>query len=116
MSCLELDDEAVLKVAEPMMNDVMAGVSRRDYKLHSGHFSVVLKSAIGPEAFLAACDESESHWGRPTERELIAIFRKEKSFTVIWNQKFDQTEAQVAALVTIALKGGRHFVDHFSLQ
>ncbi|MFK7995054.1 MAG: hypothetical protein AB8B87_13000 [Granulosicoccus sp.] len=116
MSCLELDDEAVLKVAEPMMDDIMAGVSRRDYKRHSSHFSVVLKSVVGPDEFLEACDKQESDWGLPGARELVAIFRKEKSFTLIWDQHYDRTEGQVVAMTTIAVKGGRYFVDHFALE
>jgi len=116
MSCLELDDDAVLKIAEPMMDDIMAGVSHRDYKLHSSHFSVVLKSVLGPEKFLELCDEQEASWGRPAGRELVAIFRKDKSFTLVWDQQFDRTEGQVVALTTVALKGGRYFVDHFSMH
>jgi len=115
MSCIELDDTSVLKIAEPMMDDIMAGVARRDYKTHSNHYSVVLKSVIGPDQFLTACDQRESQWGLPGARELVAIFRKEKSFTVIWDQHFDRTEGQVVAITTVALKGGRYFVDHFAL-
>jgi len=116
MSCLELDDTEALKIAEPMMDDIIAGVSRREYKLHSAHFSVALKSQLGPEQFLIACDQSEADWGRPATRELVAIFRKHKSFTIIWNQQFDNTDAQVAAITTVALKGGRYFVDYFLLH
>ncbi len=116
MSCLELDDESVLKVAEPMMDDIMAGVSHRDYKRHSAHFSVTLKSMLGPEEFLTACNQRESEWGLPGARELVAIFRKEKSFTLIWDQHFDSTQGQVVAMTTIAVKGGRYFVDHFVLH
>lgn len=116
MSCLELEDSDALKVAEPMMDDIMAGVARRDYKLHSTHFSVLLKGVIGPESFLEACDQRERDWGRPGARELVAIFRKEKSFSLIWDQHFDSTSGQVIAITTIAVKGGRYFVDHFDLH
>ena len=116
MSCLELEDADALKIAEPMMDDIMAGVARRDYKLHSIHFSVALKSSLGPDEFLAHCDQREKDWGRPGGRELVAIFRKEKSFTLIWDQQFDRTNGHVVSLTTIALKGGRYFVDYFLLH
>lgn len=116
MSCLELEDAEILKIAEPMMDDVMAGVSRREYKLHSTHFSVALKSVLGPDEFYEACDQREADWGLPGARELVAIFRKEKSFTLIWDQHYNRTEGQVIAMTTIALKGGRYFVDHFLLH
>ncbi len=98
------------------MDDIMAGVARREYKLHSGHFSVTLKSILGPDQFLEACDQRESEWGAPGARELVAIFRKEKSFTLIWDQHFDSTQCQVVAMTTVALKGGRYFVDYFDLH
>ena len=116
MSCLELSDAEIVKIAEPMMEDVMLGVSRRDYRLHSTHFSVHLKSQITNEVFLADCDQREKDWGLPGSRELTAIFRKHKSFTLVWVQQYTRTEEQVVALTTIALKGGRYFVDHFLLH
>ncbi len=116
MSCLELDDNDILKVANPMMDDIIRGLARRDYNLHSCHFSVHLKSLGGPEDFLANCDQYESAWGSPGQRELVAIFRKQKSFTLIWDQQFSGTDGQVLAMLTVALKGGRYFVDHFLLH
>lgn len=111
-----MDDAEILKVAEPMMDDIMLGVARRDYNLHSKHFSVNLKSKLGPQEFLEACDQRESDWGRPGQRALISIFRKEKSFTLVWNQQYNDTPGQVIALTTVALKGGRYFVDYFLLH
>lgn len=116
MSCLELDDDACCKVAEPMMDDTLAGVSRHDYNLHTRHFSVALKSDLDPEAFNAACEMRRAAWGQPTERELVCIFRKPRSFTIVWNQGFDRGDGQVLAMMTIALKGGRYFVDFFLLH
>ncbi len=95
----------------------MQGVARRDYQLHSRHFSVSLKSTISAEDFLVACDQREQQWGLPHERTLVCIFRKPKSFTLVWNQSYSKTEAgQVMAVTTVALKGGRYFVDGFFLQ
>ncbi len=116
MSCLELDDNEVLNIADPMMDDVIRGLLQRDYALHSCHFSVTLKSQIGPEEFLANADHYESNWGRPGGRELACIFRKEKSFTVVWHQQFSNTNAQVMGVVTVAIKGGRYFVDYLLLH
>jgi len=116
MSCMELDDQAILTVIEPMMDDVMSGVANRDYAHHCAHFSVDLKSSITSDTFLAQCDRWEKLWGRPSQREKVTIFRKEKSFTVLWHQQFDKTEDQVLAVTTVAIKGGRYFVDGFFLE
>jgi len=112
---MELDDQTVLNVAEPMMDDVMSGVANRDYGLHSANFSVDLKSSITSESFLTQCDQREKDWGRPGQRELVTIFRKEKSFTLVWHQHYDKTSDQVLAVTTVAVKGGRYFVDAFLL-
>lgn len=116
MSCLELDDNDILKVANPMMDDIIRGLARRDYSLHSCHFSVDLKSLGSPELFLEQCDRYESDWGSPGERVLACIFRKPKSFTLVWDQQFSRAEGQVMAVMTVALKGGRYFVDQFLLH
>jgi len=116
MSCLDLDDADVCKVAEPMMDDIIRGVARRDYALHSRHFSVSLKSHITQETFLDACTQREADWGLPAERELVCIFRKPTSFTLVWNQAYTKEAGQVMAVTTVALKGGRYFVDYFLLH
>jgi len=107
-----MTDEEICKVADPMMDDVVAGIARRDYTIFSSHFSLDLKTVQTPEHFLACCTRWEADWGRPGDRELIAIFRKPKAFTLCWRQGFSQAQGDIAALLTIALKGGRHFVDH----
>jgi hypothetical protein len=111
-----MDDAQIVKIAEPMMNDIMLGVSRRDYKLHSAHHSVSLKSVLSQEDFLSACDQREIDWGLPGDRELVCIFRKYKSFTLVWEQRYTRTEGQVLAMATVAVKGGRYFVDQFLLH
>ncbi len=116
MSCLELDDPEIIKIAEPMLNDTIEGVARRDYALHARHFSVALKGQINPERFYADCDAREEQWGRPATRELIAILRKPKSFTLVWDQEYSRAEGQILGMATVALKGGRYFVDHFLLH
>ena len=116
MSCQELSDADILKIAEPMMDDIMLGVSRRDYKLHSANFAVSLKGVVGSEDFISACDQRENDWGLPGDRELVCIFRKHKSFTLVWEQRFTRTEGQVVAMLTITIKGGRYFVDQFQLH
>jgi len=69
MSCLELDDSEVRRVAEPMMDDVMLGLARGDYALHSRHFSVDLKSNITADAFAEGAAASAAARGvRPCAR------------------------------------------------
>jgi len=88
MSCLELDDDDILKVANPMMDDIIRGM----------------------------CDQHEAAWGSPGQRALVAIFRKQKSFTLVWDQQYSGTNGQVMAVMTVALKGGRYFVDYLLLH
>lgn len=111
-----MDDAEIVKIAAPMMDDIMLGVSRREYALHSAHFSVSLKSTLDQEHFLSACDQRERDWGLPSDRELVCIFRKQKSFTLVWEQRYTGTQDQVVAMTTIAIKGGRYFVDQFLLH
>lgn len=99
-----------------MLDDVMQGLTRRDFALHSRHFSVSLKSSLGNEEFLESAARRHDAWGVAGERALVCVFRKPRSFTMIWDQAFDRTDGQVLLLATIALKGGRYFVDHFLLH
>ncbi len=115
MDSRDTDDQALCAVADPMMNDIMQGLAHRNFSLHSQHFSLHLKNYISEEQFKLDCDRWLGKWGRPTERNLICIFRKPKAFTLIWNQSFSEADEEVMAMVTIAVKGGRYFVDQFML-
>jgi len=116
MSCLDLDDDEARRIAEPMMDDAMAGVARRDYALHARHFSVDLKAAMPSDDFLAMCDRHGAELGAPGPRELVCIFRKPRGFTMVWHQPFERDDGETLAMATIALKGGRYFMDHFLLH
>jgi len=113
MDCLALDDAEIGRIAEPMMDDVMLGLARGDYVLHSRHFSVDLKGQRPPETFQLDLGQPR---GAPGERQLCCIFRKPKSFTLVWDQSFERAEGQTLAMMTVALKGGRYFVDHFLIH
>ncbi|PID62231.1 MAG: hypothetical protein CSB44_03810 [Gammaproteobacteria bacterium] len=115
MSLLELDDAEIIRIAEPMMDEVMLGLAHRDYRAMSQQFSVDLKSVLSDDTFQNMLAE-QRHWGRPGARELIAIFRKPKAFTLVWNQYFEAAEGDIMAIATIALKGGRYFIDDFQLH
>jgi len=116
MSCLELDDDEARRIAEPMMDDAMAGFARRDYALHARHFSVALKGTLNDAAFLSMCERQGQALGAPGVRELVCIFRKPRSFTIVWHQRFERDVGETMAVATIALKGGRYFMDHFLLH
>lgn len=111
MSCQTLVDQEILKIVDPMIDLVIQGANNRDYRLHSGNFSLSLKDKLTADAFLEQCDQRNSSFGRLGERSLVAIFRKEKFFTVIWAMASTGTSEDVMMLATIALKGGRYFID-----
>jgi len=98
------------------MDDVMLGIARRDYALHSRHFSVDLKGRLTPEAFAEELERTADSRGAPLERDFLCLFRKPKSFTLVWDQGFARADGQVMAAMTVALKGGRYFVDYFLLH
>jgi len=109
---MDLDDQAVLNVIEPMMDDVMSGVANRDYARHSQHFSVDLKSTLSSEDFLMLCDKRESLWGRPGQRDVVTIFRKEKSFSVVWHQHYGTLKHAVQKQSVEIKKRCATFVTH----
>ncbi len=115
MDCRETVDKTLCEVADPMMDDIMRGLATRDFRTHSQHFSLHLKNYISEEQFRLDCDRWIGQWGRPTERQLVCIFRKQKAFTLIWHQHFTEAEEEVMALATVAIKGGRYFIDQFML-
>jgi hypothetical protein len=115
MDCRDTDDQALCAVADPMMDDIMQGLAHRNFTLHSQHFSLHLKNYISEEQFKLDCDQWIGKWGRPTQRQLVCIFKKPKAFTLIWHQSFTEADEDVLALTTVAVKGGRYFIDQFML-
>ena len=66
-------DADIMAIANPIMDNLMAGSTAIDHAQHTRDFSERMKAIVTPEHLQYVCQHYQAQWGYFTERELVAI-------------------------------------------
>lgn len=105
-------DEAILSVADPIMDNLMAASTAVDHARHTRDFTDRLKAIVTPERLEAMCRRYQAEWGYLAQREFVAIFRRAGSVAVVWKQWCTGTDDEFVAELVLVEQDGRYLVDH----
>jgi len=105
-------DEEILKIANPIMDNLMAASTAIDHERHVVDFSDRMKAIVTKEYLEKVCREYQSEKGYFAEREFVAVFRRPESIAVVWKQRFTKQPGEFVAEMLLIEKDGRYLVDH----
>ena len=117
MKLLEMSDIEILKVAEPMLQDIVAGNNARDWALFSKHM---------PEADAAdpkIRKDIERQWEEcewltalaPTA-EFLGVIRKPEEVVVLWRQTSPKSDEEFLEKLTLIEVDGKVLQDGIWLE
>ena len=112
MTWTAMSDSEILAIADPLMATLMEGSRRIDHAMHTRDFTDRLKKIVTPERLQDMCKDYQARIGFFTEREFVALFRREKSVAVVWRQYSSKTSDEYVAEIVIVEQDGRYLVDH----
>jgi len=112
MDLAQKSDEEILKVANPIMDNLMDASTAVDYERHVRDFTDRAKSVLSKERLQEICKKYQSEKGFFGRREFAAIFRRPDSIVVIWKQSFTTAPGEFVAELLLVEKNGRYLVDH----
>lgn len=112
MDLTHVSDADILRIANPIMDNLMDASTRIDYEAHVRDFTERLHSMLPKHQFEWICRDYQSSKGYLGERQTIAIFRRPDSVAVIWRQSFSQQEGEFVAEMVLVQQDGRYRVDH----
>jgi len=112
MELVQKTDEEILRVANPIMDNLMDASTAIDYERHVRDFTDRAKSVLSKERLQKICREYQNNKGFFGKRELVAIFRRPESLVVVWKQWFTKQPGEFVAELLLVEKDGRYLVDH----
>lgn len=105
-------DGDILKVVNPIMDNLMAASTDIDHAAHVRDFTDRLKAIVTPERLAETCRRYQEEWGFLDKRELAAIFRRKNSVAVVWKQWCTKSDDEFVAELVLVEEDGRYLVDH----
>jgi hypothetical protein len=112
MELAKKSDEEILKVVEPIMDNLMAASTDIDHARHVRDFTDRIKNIVTETYLEKVCVQYQTEKGFFTERKLVAIFRRPDSVALVWRQKFSKVEGDYVAELVLVERDSRYLVDH----
>lgn len=88
MDLASQSDGEILKVANPIMDNLMDASTAIDHTRHVADFTDRLKAIVTKEYLGKVCRQYQSERGYFAGREVVAVFRRPQSIAIVWKQRF----------------------------
>ena len=116
MNWLELTDEKILKIANPIMDDLMKASTDVNYEKHVTHFSEKLKGIVSKVNFENQCKEYQENLGFFSKREFVGIFKKESDVRIFWRQYYTNSKNQFLAFLHLIVNNDKVEIVNVSVS
>lgn len=107
-----LSDQALLDIANPMMDGLMDASIRKDYLAHVQYFTQRAKSVLDETQFNIVCGVYQEKMGIFTDRQFVALFRRPESVAFIWKQNYSKVAGDYVAEMVLVIEDDQYKVDH----
>lgn len=112
MNFENMSDEDILKIADPIMDNLMDASTEINYEKHVRDFTDRMKAIVTKEHLEKVCKQYQSEKGFFTERDVIAVFKRPDSAAIIWRQNFSVAKGDFVAEMVMVNINGKYLVDH----
>ncbi len=116
MNWLEMTDKEIMKIANPIMDNLMQASTDIDHGRHVRDFSEHLKEVVTEENLKQQCAKYQKDLGYFSSRELVGIFRKETDVRVFWRQRYTKSKNEFVAFIHLVEKSGKVEVINVSVS
>lgn len=108
----QLSDDSIITAVTPIMDNLMEGSTEIDHRRHTRDFTDRLRSQISPERLDTICRDYQARIGFFGKREVVGLFRRERSVAVVWRQWASGTSDELVAEAVFVPVGDGWQVDH----
>ena len=105
-------DEDILKIANPIMNNLMEGSTEINHVKHTRDFTDRMKRIVTKDYLEKVCKRYQAEWGYFSKREFVAIFRRPLSIAIVWKQWCTKQDGEFVAELVLVEQDSRYLVDH----
>lgn len=112
MTLAEKSDKEILAVADPIMDNLMEGMTTIDHEKHTRDFTDRMKRIVTKEYLETLCRNYQAERGYFAGREFVAVFRRPQSVAIVWKQWFTKQAGEYVAELVLVENGTTYLVDH----
>jgi hypothetical protein len=112
MELAQKSDDEIMKVVNPIMDNLMDASTAIDHERHVRDFTDRIKAIVTEEHLQKVCEKYQAERGFFSKRELVAVFRRPQSIAVVWRQGFTKVPGEYVAELVLVQSGDRYLVDH----
>jgi DNA-binding transcriptional regulator YiaG len=115
MKRLEMSEAEILAVANSIMDNLMQAPTDIDHERHVRDFIEQLKAIVTKESLEAQHKEYQAKLGNFSEREFVAVYRKETDAAAFWKQKYTKPNGEHIAFLRLISINGKNLVQNVSV-
>lgn len=112
MDLAQKSDDEIMKVVNPIMDNLMDASTTIDHERHVRDFTERARNIVTEEHLQRVCENYQREKGFFSKRELVAIFRRPQSVAVVWRQWFTKAPGEHVAELVLVQDTDRYLVDH----
>ena len=112
MNFEDMSEKEILKIATPIMDNLMDASTKIDHEAHVKDFTKRMKNIVTKDYLQKVCEQYQSEKGFFSQRKLVAVFKRPDSVAIIWKQSFTKAKGEFVAEIVIVHQDGRYLCDH----
>lgn len=112
MSLDSMSDEDILRVANPIMDNLMEASTVIDHERHIRDFSERMKAIVTKDHLQKVCEKYQREKGYFSRRDPVAVFKRPGAAAIVWKQRFTKAPGEFVAEMLLIEKDGAFLVDH----
>lgn len=105
-------NDQIYEIIEPMIDEMLAGSTKRDHAKHVRDFTSRLKVIVTEENLSRQCEAYQKELGFFAKREPVALFRRAHSVAATWRLFFTKSEDEFVLEAVFVDRDGRLEIDH----
>ena len=111
MDLADKTDDEILRIASPIMDDLMEGSTEIDWEKHTRHHTERARKMITKSELERQCKDYQPRFGFFTDRTFIGVTRHRDYVNVIWKQRASKSPNEYPAILSLVQDGDRYLVD-----
>src|SRR5438445_4675511 len=112
MELVNKSDDEILKIANPIMDNLMEGSKEIDHEKHTRDFTDRMKGIVTKDYLKKVCERYQAEWGHFAKREFVAVFRRPSSVVITWKQWSIKQEGEFVVELVLVERDSRYLVNH----
>ena len=116
MNWLEMSEDEILNIANPIMDNLMQASTDIDHERHVRDFSERLKKIVTKENLEQQCNSYQKELGYFSDRELMGVVRRDADVRIFWKQWYTKSKNEYLAFIHLIENNGKIEVVNVSVS